>query len=457
MTDSLPSRRAPIFLISFNRPDYLRKVLESLRAQVDCEIDRRTIIMFQDGAVNPYSNERHASESDINQCVRIFYSLFPNSQVFRSPTNLGVAFNFDRAERYGFEELSAESVVFLEDDLVLSRHYLSIIDRLIEIFAEDRRVGYVAAYGDHTRSIKDQHTHRRRLIRLTHNWGFALYRRQWLKMRPHVLQYLGLVERKDYRYKDAQAIRDLFASWGFGCPAISQDGAKTIACCIDGVIKINTYVCNAKYIGSQGLHMNNKLYAGRGYDKTELYPDRVTDFAPLEAASYDALLRDQRAWAGKPATTVMEPANAPAAIESHNPAMAPDLEISTVADGYVVYQPDRDRVHYLNKTASLVFELCNGRNPEAEMPGLVQLAFGLSQPPVDEVAECLEVLRREGLISWSVSSPPRISARSANKASPRTAAAVSRSPSSMIRFSARSTVSDKSPIQSRRPERGIAQ
>ena len=100
--------------------------------------------------------------------------------------------------------------------------------------------------------------------------------------------------------------------------------------------------------------------------------------------------------------------------ESHNPAMAPDLEINTVADGYIVYQPDRERVHYLNKTASLVFELCNGRNPETEIPRFVQLAFGLSEPPVNEVAECLEGLRREGLISWSALSPPRISARSAN-------------------------------------------
>jgi Methyltransferase domain/Glycosyl transferase family 2 len=321
MTDSLPSGRAPIFLMSFNRPDYLQQVLKSLCAQVECEIDKRTIILFQDGAVNPYSNERHASEDDISECVRIFYSLFPNGQVFRSPINLGVALNFDRAERYGFEELSAESVVFLEDDLVLSGHYLSIVDRLTERFAEDNRVGYVAAYGDHTKSIKAQHTHRRRLIGLTHNWGFALYRRQWLRMRPYVLQYLRVVEGTDYRHKDAKAIRDLFASWGFGCPAISQDAAKTIACCIDGVIKINTYGCNAKYIGSQGLHMNDKLYAERGYHKTELYPEAVMNFAPFDAAVYDTLLRDQQAWAGEPATTVTESVSVPMTNDQKSPLL----------------------------------------------------------------------------------------------------------------------------------------
>jgi GT2 family glycosyltransferase len=121
---------APIFVMSFNRPDYLGKVLKSLREQVDCDIDQRTIILFQDGAVNPYSNERHASDDEINQCAEIFQSLFPDSQIMRSPVNLGVALNFDRAERYGFEELAAESIIFLEDDLVLGHYYISIIDKI---------------------------------------------------------------------------------------------------------------------------------------------------------------------------------------------------------------------------------------------------------------------------------------------------------------------------------------
>jgi hypothetical protein len=85
--------------------------------------------------------------------------------------------------------------------------------------------------------------------------------------------------------------------------------------------------------------------------------------------------------------------------ESRRPVKAPDLEINEVADGYIVYQPDRDRVHYLNQTAALVLELCNGRNAEADLSELLQLAWDLSAPPVEEVAECLEVLRKEGLIT----------------------------------------------------------
>jgi hypothetical protein len=84
---------------------------------------------------------------------------------------------------------------------------------------------------------------------------------------------------------------------------------------------------------------------------------------------------------------------------SQKPVKASDIEINEVADGYIVYQPDRDRVHYLNQTAAVVLELCNGRNAEADLPELLRLAWDLREPPVEEVAECLKTLRKEGLIS----------------------------------------------------------
>jgi hypothetical protein len=81
-----------------------------------------------------------------------------------------------------------------------------------------------------------------------------------------------------------------------------------------------------------------------------------------------------------------------------NPVKVLDIEINEVSDGYIVYQPGRDRVHYLNQTAAVVLELCNGRNTEDDLPELLRLAWDLAEPPVEEVTECLESLRKEGLI-----------------------------------------------------------
>lgn len=80
------------------------------------------------------------------------------------------------------------------------------------------------------------------------------------------------------------------------------------------------------------------------------------------------------------------------------PVKTADLEVSPVEDGYVVYQPARDRIHYLNKTAALVFDLCNGEVKASELPALVGAAFGLSDPPGKAVHDCLANMLSEGLL-----------------------------------------------------------
>jgi Coenzyme PQQ synthesis protein D (PqqD) len=80
------------------------------------------------------------------------------------------------------------------------------------------------------------------------------------------------------------------------------------------------------------------------------------------------------------------------------PTRATDLDIHEVEDGLVVYQPARDRVHYLNQTSAVVFELCTGKNTEDVIVGLVQAAWGLDHPPRNEVMTCLTQLRDEEIV-----------------------------------------------------------
>jgi hypothetical protein len=83
---------------------------------------------------------------------------------------------------------------------------------------------------------------------------------------------------------------------------------------------------------------------------------------------------------------------------THAPQQIDGLEVNRMADGYVIYEAGRDRVHYLNHTAVLVLEMCNGRVTADEMPALLKQAYDLAEPPTAEVAACLARLRDEGLI-----------------------------------------------------------
>jgi hypothetical protein len=84
---------------------------------------------------------------------------------------------------------------------------------------------------------------------------------------------------------------------------------------------------------------------------------------------------------------------------------APELEISEATDGLLVYQRDRDRVHFLNATAALVLESCDGTLRTGELPDLVAAAFGLDAPPVDDVAACVASLVQEGLLVGAERTP----------------------------------------------------
>ena len=51
------------------------------------------------------------------------------------------------------------------------------------------------------------------------------------------------------------------------------------------------------------------------------------------------------------------------------------LDVHEVPDGYIVYQTDQDRVHYLNITSAVIFEFCDGKLEQEEIVARVAKAF----------------------------------------------------------------------------------
>jgi hypothetical protein len=80
------------------------------------------------------------------------------------------------------------------------------------------------------------------------------------------------------------------------------------------------------------------------------------------------------------------------------PEVVDGLDVNEVKDGLVVYDPSRDRVHYLNATASVVFTLCDGGHDRAAMGAVLAEAFGLDEAPLTDVDEALTQLADEGLL-----------------------------------------------------------
>jgi PqqD family protein of HPr-rel-A system len=80
------------------------------------------------------------------------------------------------------------------------------------------------------------------------------------------------------------------------------------------------------------------------------------------------------------------------------PIRVTGLEIREVPDGYVVYDAQDGKLHYLNATAALLLEACDGNTTARELCGLLAEAFGLDAAPMEEVEDCLARLLAEGLL-----------------------------------------------------------
>jgi hypothetical protein len=77
---------------------------------------------------------------------------------------------------------------------------------------------------------------------------------------------------------------------------------------------------------------------------------------------------------------------------------ASNLDVHEVPDGYIVYQKERDRVHYLNKTAAIIFEFCDGEHDPDDIVTRVAKAFELGPSAYNEIRAGLDSLVKEGLV-----------------------------------------------------------
>jgi hypothetical protein len=75
-----------------------------------------------------------------------------------------------------------------------------------------------------------------------------------------------------------------------------------------------------------------------------------------------------------------------------------DCETSHMPDGVVLYHAEAEKVHYLNPTAAIVYELCGSGQSLMQIADRLRASFMLPQAPLHEVQACIEQLVAEGLI-----------------------------------------------------------
>jgi len=81
------------------------------------------------------------------------------------------------------------------------------------------------------------------------------------------------------------------------------------------------------------------------------------------------------------------------------------LQINHLEDGCVVYQPEQDRVHFLNNTAAMVLKLCDGHCDYQDIEAQITKDLGLHTTARKMSGDILQRFLAEGLIMLAVEPP----------------------------------------------------
>ena len=132
------NRLAPVAIFAFNRPGHLKSLLDSLSN--NCEIKSTDVYVFIDG---PRGN---ADTDLIVQTKKIAheYSQFRIKKIVVRDWNLGLG----NAIKQGINEVLAEndSIVVLEDDLVVTKHFLKYMNRALDRYKFELKVASIHGY-----------------------------------------------------------------------------------------------------------------------------------------------------------------------------------------------------------------------------------------------------------------------------------------------------------------------
>lgn len=76
------------------------------------------------------------------------------------------------------------------------------------------------------------------------------------------------------------------------------------------------------------------------------------------------------------------------------------VEINKMEDGYVIFHSSLDDLLFLNHTAAIVLELCDGDTEIKEIYAIVQDVFKLEEAPKNEIDTCLKEFEEACLITY---------------------------------------------------------
>lgn len=175
---------APILLFVYNRPEHVRRSIESLlRNELAAQSE---LFIYADAAKD------EAAESTVAEVRQYIKGIkgFKSVHITERERNWGLANNVidgvtTLVNRYG-------RVIVLEDDLIVAPYFLQFMNDALETYKDSQEVGHIQACDfTHDPSLPDTF-----LIKWTGSWGWATWDRAWKNFNPNGKELLRQLEER---------------------------------------------------------------------------------------------------------------------------------------------------------------------------------------------------------------------------------------------------------------------
>lgn len=170
-----PSAFAPIVLFVYNRPEHTRQLLESLNRNP--EAANSNLIVFCDGPKEGASPEMLERIQKVRETVRNT-ARCKSLTLHVSEKNRGLAPSVIAGMNAVFE--TYDRAIVLEDDLLLSEHFLRYMNDALGVYGENPKVACISGYVEpHWKPLPETF-----FLRGADCWGWATWKRAWAVFEP---------------------------------------------------------------------------------------------------------------------------------------------------------------------------------------------------------------------------------------------------------------------------------
>lgn len=171
------SEYAPVLLFVYNRPIHTKRILSSLEA---CDgKQNHDLFIFADGMKDEASEENKKNIVRVRKIIKRYESssTFKNCVCKEAYTNKGLANSIiqgvsDIISRYG-------TVIVLEDDLIVKKDFLDYMQRGLEYYRRQKKVGAISGFTFSIPKIQISN-HDVYMSKTGNSWGWATWVDRWV-------------------------------------------------------------------------------------------------------------------------------------------------------------------------------------------------------------------------------------------------------------------------------------